>query len=634
MDFLKENAGHYQSKRILSFLLSKDDENYLNILLQFYHTILMNAGTWDWTTMNIGSFFVKTLNWATNLNKYKCSKYDCECDIQVENEIHKLFTIPGQNVSIPDIAYWYSLIDFRQIIYINKATNPKTMDEHEKMTFFKTSPNIKIQKSFKACLNNFKSNTSNISEKKAFIFDKNMYAVDNLQISPCMNLNQYPQCAEYCNWHKTYFDKSNMEDFSTIMNYAFLQRKVLLDSITPNEKNLAKKLFGSTRTKNLEYFLAPSSMILFCHKMNEGFFGDKVGPFERYCNDFFPTPTDNGVCLTKNLINTREIIHLNEPTNIFTTDQHSKKQPEKYINGGAVWGQETFVIFTDQSNRFSQSYERKPDLDYYNKALSKIELQIHQINEFGQFFQDNNNDKETTSLTLQSSTMKALNVYEIEVTPNGQIATEDFNNLNINQRGCKLENEIEDDSIFKIYTENNCKYECYTSLAMKTCKCIPWDFVSKDRKPECDVFGRTCFFDAMKNLTQFHINLCNHCIKSCDFIKYNRKMTMNSPPISRYIKHKGGHQLWGDKGLKNFLKSINYPAEHYDSKSGENLIVVHLKFMQPNIDIVDTKYTWLDKFASFGGKFGIFAQLTGCSLLGLLNLCFLTFKLLFTSHYQ
>ena len=80
-------------------------------------------------------------------------------------------------------------------------------------------------------------------------------------------------------------------------------------------------------------------------------------------------------------------------------------------------------------------------------------------------------------------------------------------------------------------------------------------------------------------------------------------------------------------------------APHMDSKKQEILtraielfndaIIVDLNFVLPEVDYVDVKYTLLDKIANFGGKFGIFAQLTGCSLLGLLNIVMIILKCVF-----
>ena len=67
-----------------------------------------------------------------------------------------------------------------------------------------------------------------------------------------------------------------------------------------------------------------------------------------------------------------------------------------------------------------------------------------------------------------------------------------------------------------------------------------------------------------------------------------------------------------------------------------DLIIIHLRFLDPEIDLVSLRYSVLDKFANFGGNFGIFAEITGCSFLGMLNFIILLFKILFSCkrHYN
>ena len=58
-----------------------------------------------------------------------------------------------------------------------------------------------------------------------------------------------------------------------------------------------------------------------------------------------------------------------------------------------------------------------------------------------------------------------------------------------------------------------------------------------------------------------------------------------------------------------------------------DLVIIHWRILKPQINVVDAKYTLLDKFANFGGNFGIFAEITGCSFLGMLNFLILLCKL-------
>ena len=87
-----------------------------------------------------------------------------------------------------------------------------------------------------------------------------------------------------------------------------------------------------------------------------------------------------------------------------------------------------------------------------------------------------------------------------------------------------------------------------------------------------------------------------------------------------------------DKALHNSLF-----ATQHDNKSGDilnkfrDLIIVRKRFLKPQVGLINSKYTITDKFANanFGGIFGIFSQLTGCSSLVLLNLMILLVKVAF-----
>ena len=71
------------------------------------------------------------------------------------------------------------------------------------------------------------------------------------------------------------------------------------------------------------------------------------------------------------------------------------------------------------------------------------------------------------------------------------------------------------------------------------------------------------------------------------------------------------------------------PLLNYANNLVENSIMIHLKFMKPEIDFIDVKYSLIDKVATFGGNFGIFEMVTGWSLFGILNITLLIFKCLF-----
>ena len=66
----------------------------------------------------------------------------------------------------------------------------------------------------------------------------------------------------------------------------------------------------------------------------------------------------------------------------------------------------------------------------------------------------------------------------------------------------------------------------------------------------------------------------------------------------------------------------------------KNIVIVrlHYKSSQVEMNKLEVRTTTTDKIANFGGTFGIWAELTGCSLLGFINLLIISFKLLFRSQ--
>ena len=61
----------------------------------------------------------------------------------------------------------------------------------------------------------------------------------------------------------------------------------------------------------------------------------------------------------------------------------------------------------------------------------------------------------------------------------------------------------------------------------------------------------------------------------------------------------------------------------------QNMIIIKLQFKSPEVEltVLDSRSTVSDKIAKLGGTFGIWAQLTGCTLLVLINVFVIIMKL-------
>ena len=646
LDFINKTTGHFNQTVQTNFDLKcvNTEWFYVKRFEEFFSKAINNSFNFHWASENIGSLLIKNLNNLMNIAS--CGPIKKE----FLDQIYKIFTFPDQSVSLPVISYIYSLTDFKSLIDIHSQ-------------FISSG----IKESFMKCFTTVVKNASNTKEyeHKQMSFAQILEPLNKLQTSPCMNPDQFPQCMEYCTWHKNLFHDLKKSDFLTIMRYGLPQRKMALNPILPNEKEIAAKLFGTNVIKDLNFNIAPMTLPIFCHRKDKGFFGDDLGISAKFCDDFFPTPTDIGICLSRNL-NIKEIIHPNnEYEPLF---ESNLRQTNQRMEGDTLLTETTLVLYTDATNSLQQSAPRK-----LKTNLDKVLFQIHSPKNFAKLLLEKNYKKQLASIELQAN-----HEYYIDVTPTGQISSNGFKTLDSKRRQCHLEGQEFQSPIFKLYSKDNCKYDCFVKKAKELCQCVPWDFIDGGSGTgECDVFGRTCFYEAIENITSFDNNQCNYCINNCDYINFEKLITKDeilskitkeslaqkTTIEGKYIKYVKAKLTFGfvykdfedeiksDRILIDFLRDNNNsltdtgtvatfdsmfeynksPVEKYARKRRDmflDMIIIHLRFLNPEIDKIDVKYTWLDKFAGFGGKFGIFAQLTGCSLLGILNIVLLTFKVL------
>ena len=165
----------------------------------------------------------------------------------------------------------------------------------------------------------------------------------------------------------------------------------------------------------------------------------------------------------------------------------------------------------------------------------KVQMQIQENKDFPQILFGSNQEDEMKSISLSPGYE-----YTIKLNPYGQMSTEDFKSMSLDKRQCRLDHEVFENSTHPIYTYANCRYDCIVQSAFKTCKCIPWDFIhnNKNATDECDIFGRTCFFNKVEELTHGEDDtICSHCIGECDWIRFRRVVDIKSEPL--FFKNSG-----------------------------------------------------------------------------------------------
>ena len=183
-----------------------------------------------------------------------------------------------------------------------------------------------------------------------------------------------------------------------------------------------------------------------------------------------------------------------------------------------------------------------------------VQMQIHEGKSLPQILYGVVQDKDQRSMSL-----KPGYEYVIEMYPYGQISTNDFKDMSMEKRGCRLPHETIEGATHPIYTKDNCLYDCHVQQAYKMCRCVPWDFVNKfEESMECDVFGRTCFFNVMENVTHSLDESCSHCMEECDWIKFRRKV-IDSESIS-LVKDERSADVYGGTYCNKYI-CINSKAE-------------------------------------------------------------------------
>ena len=630
-DFVKElNYSLGNGSRGLFTLSSiSGDWIYLKSIQSFYEVLLDGQSK----IQNAGKFMVL----LSNLINFS----DCPYNEELRRTLHELFTVTDLQLSLPDIGFMYNIKN-HDILQTFIETNPNHWKHDSKYWFPLVSPHI--NDTFKDCfLHASKNQQYEDSIDSEFLFGK------VIQQSPCLEAKQ-DKCKDYCKWHADVIQNGKKSDFLSLMKLTLPPRKIIQEATELGEITFLTRLFKDSKSiKNNSQPVKTSfaSPMIFCYDRSIGFTGDEVGLTSKFCDDFFPTPTDSGICLTKNL-DLKSVLRPNSQyESIFKPNL--RKEPKNF-KGNTLWSKMTLVLFPDVDNDFRQSIERSKKAN-----LSEIEFQIHPSDELPNMIYDNEYD-----INLAPIELIAGKEYFIDVTPTGSKVSVDFESMASENRRCLgTRDNLPKSATFKTYSKSGCKYECRIKMAQDLCHCIPWDFVDRNSsKAECDVFGRSCFFNALRNLSQSHNDECRHCKGKCNFIQYHKtiKELKNRDDVTYdfwdYNEpcQQGVVNIMGKRELKDFLldkdnilneeqlkKVFNtfasqnkYCYDMIQQTRGQRLIVVHLRFLKPKVTLIDLKYSSLDKIANFGGKFGLFAQLTGCSLLAIFKIVFIMFKVIFS----
>ena len=211
----------------------RTDENYeyISRILSIFTILKSSLKSFNWTTSNPGTFFTKVILSETSFGL---------------PGFHDFYTIDGDNVSLPEISHMFSAMHFKALPYEhNQMYTPAIYKEAEPcdyMDLFCTPKEAERMSAFAEC---FVEISKMEKVEEIYAFDgESLYNDDNFELAlVCSNLESYPSCKTYCQWHEHFLKRYNKEHFMTLMKYALPQRKMIAPTSTL-EKELASEYEG------------------------------------------------------------------------------------------------------------------------------------------------------------------------------------------------------------------------------------------------------------------------------------------------------------------------------------------------------------------------------------------------------
>ena len=141
-----------------------------------------------------------------------------------------------------------------------------------------------------------------------------------------------------------------------LTRYAIPQPAVQSKPFSSKEIEIAERLFGKNNIFQNETMVKnPSPMVVFCKNRKDGEFkGDMIDGFStKFCNDFFPTPTDVGICMTEN-IDIRNIVRLDNDFSYFM--EVGNRMADTKIGAGNRNAENTFILLADIFEKSDMSF--------------------------------------------------------------------------------------------------------------------------------------------------------------------------------------------------------------------------------------------------------------------------------------
>ena len=214
----------------------------------------------------------------------------------------------------------------------------------------------------------------------------------------------------------------------------------------------------------------------------------------------------------------------------------------------------------------------------------------------------------------------------IQVLPKVFETTKDFDELRLDQRGCKLSTESEGLSMIKNYTRIGCETECAAKKAASICQCIPW-YLPNDFSvwPMCEMFGHFCYDIIMDDEDSYRNckYLCKPDCKETEYIVVYEYFPLN---IGHMCSENEFHGLTFNHHFQRHFAFQNYKllVENGTVSDGETLQLFCREYVRKYVALFtvesptraailthrDKALFFFDKFAIIYGTYGLFVGMS------------------------
>ena len=236
----------------------------------------------------------------------------------------------------------------------------------------------------------------------------------------------------------------------------------------------------------------------------------------------------------------------------------------------------------------------------------------------------------------------------VKVQPKLVQTSEQFDELDVDLRKCKLSHETDGFHFLNGYSRKGCEFECAAQRAITFCKCLPWFLPNNNTNyPMCDMFGGYCFDKIMSDEAQY--KKCR-CFEDCqetvlttwqsyqplDLKDVCRKGSFLDKSLeytfSQHFAFQNYITLVEEGSLPDLITSFSNGSLCMDFVSN---FISFVTIESPTSSVIRSKresYTvsFNDQMGTIGGTLGLF---TGMSVLSFVEIIFLLL-ILFTGTVQ